>query len=286
MPIIAVANQKGGVGKTTTAVNLAAGLAVSEFSVCLIDCDPQANATTHLFDRDLIQHTFAEVVCPSHQDPRSRSRAEHLQVEQAVYETSLPKLDLLPSSISLGMFERQSALELDRFISAITSISRNYDFVILDCPPSLGLIFTGVIKSATHVIIPVAANFLALEGMADLMYTLKQQQQYRDIHILGILVTMYDVRLNTCKEAKQMILDEPDLGPRVFATMITTNSRLMEAPSFHVSIYQYEPANRTNSDGITRGIQQFDELVNELLARLKVDEGLVKTKKPNIKKIK
>ncbi len=266
MPIIAIINQKGGVGKTTTAVNFAAGLASAGYNVCLVDCDPQANATSHLYNRDHIQITFADVVCML--DQRSRSRFDFQPVENAIYETSLEGLDLVPASISLSMFERQSALELDRFIAAISMVATNYDFVILDSPPSLGLIFTGIIKSASHVIIPFSANFLALEGTADLLYTLRQQQQYRPIEVLGVLVTLFDTRLNTCKDAKQIVADSPELGPKMFSTLITTNSRLMEAPSYHVSIYQYDPPNRTNSDGITRGIQQFDELTTEALSRL------------------
>src|SRR5215470_10998940 len=174
--IIAIANQKGGVGKTTTAVNLSAALAAAGYSVCLVDADPQANASTSVYDREQLGITLTDVVCPrwDYSTPSRPSRLPFESVQSALYETTLANLDLLASSLGLAQFDREPATVIDRLVEAVQEASTNYDFVVIDTPPNLGFLFTAALKAATHVIIPVAAQYLPLEGVADLLLSLDE----------------------------------------------------------------------------------------------------------------
>ncbi|MBX7223667.1 MAG: ParA family protein [Blastocatellia bacterium] len=271
MRVIAVANQKGGVGKTTTAVNLAGALAENGFKVLLVDCDPQANATTSVYSRDEILNSITDVVCTRIEN---KQRLPFLPVQNALYETALPGLDLLPSTIGLSRFDMQPSLSIDRLTNAILEAGKNYDFVILDTPPHLGQIFTGAIKAATHILIPVSASYLALEGVGDLLDTLGELPTWGSLNILGVCVTLYDTRTNASKDAHAAIAKHPVLGPKLFQTVISINTRLNEAPSHHV------PIQRMPIEGasVTRAIQQFEELANEVITRLDVNRQIRKIK--------
>jgi chromosome partitioning protein len=266
MPIIAIANQKGGVGKTTTAVNLAAGLSVAGYTVCLIDCDPQANASTSVYNRDEITITLTDVVCArfDYSNPHRPTRFPFAKIEDAIYETEFERLDLVPSNLGLAQFDRESAVAIDRLVEAIETLSRQYDFLILDTPPNLGLLFTAALKSASYVIIPVAAQYLPLEGVGDLLISLDELIKRRKLTVLGALVTLFDTRTTLSKDAREKIENDPTLGPKLFAATITINTKLAEAPAYHVPIYYLTPV----AVGVTRAIQQFDELVTEVLTRL------------------
>ncbi|MBX7224212.1 MAG: AAA family ATPase [Blastocatellia bacterium] len=263
MKVIAIANQKGGVGKTTTAVNLAAGLALAGYSVCLVDCDPQANATTSVFDREKLENTLAEVVIPEWHYQGKNRNANFVPIESVVYETQLPNLDLIPASIKLAQFDQQPVTVIDRLVKAIQRVASDYDLVILDTPPNLGFLFTAALKSASYVLIPIAAQYLPLEGVSDLLFSLRD---LGEIDILGSLVTRFDTRTTLGKDAREKIERDPVLGPRCFATVIGENTKIAEAPAFHVPVYLYQPL----TPGVSRAIQQFDELTLEVLERLKL----------------
>ena len=266
MKIIAIANQKGGVGKTTTAVNLAAGLAVAGYSVLLIDCDPQANASTSVYDREQLQLTLTDVVCPrwDYSVPSRPARLPFESIQSAIYETSLPNLDLVPASLGLAQFDREAATVIDRLVEAVQEVAPGYDFVLLDTPPNLGLLFTAALKAANHVIIPVAAQYLPLEGVGDLLLSLEELIGRGRLEILGALVTQFNTTTSLSKEARAKIETDAVLGPKLFASSITINTKLAEAPAFHTPIYLLTPV----TTGVTRAIQQFDELTGEVLARL------------------
>lgn len=263
MKVIAIANQKGGVGKTTTAVNLAAGLAVAGYSVVLVDCDPQANASTSVFDRENVGATLTDVVCSrvDHQNKRLPFEA----IENATYQTELEGLDLVPSSLGLAQFDRESALVIDRLVESVQEMARSYDIVVLDTPPNLGLLFTAALKAASHVIVPIAAQYLPLEGVGDLLVSLDELLSRSKLVILGALVTQFNNTVLS-REARQKVETDPVLGPKLFATTITVNTKLAEAPGYHRPIYLVEPV----TPGVTRAIQQFDELTGEVLQRLQL----------------
>ncbi len=268
MKTIAIANQKGGVGKTTTAVNLAAALAVAGYDTVLIDCDPQAHASTFVYDREKLDITLTDVICTrwDYSQPNRPVRLPYEDVRSAVYQTAFPRLDIIPSNLGLANFDRDNAQAIDRLEEALAEIAPEYDFLILDCPPNLGLLFSAALKAAQYVIVPVAAQYLPLEGVGDLLQSLDELIARRKLIILGSLVAMFDPRTSLAKSAVDMVRSDSTLGPKIFETMITTNTKLAEAPAFHVPIYGYQP----QSPGSYRAIQQFDDLAAEVLTRLEM----------------
>ena len=247
--IIGVANQKGGVGKTTTAVNLAAALGVLEKKVLLIDADPQANATSGLGIEEVNYSTY--------------NLLEHsADVKDCIQKTSSPNLDLVPSHIDLVAAEIE-LVDRDKreymLKKALEEVKSEYDYIIIDCAPSLGLITVNALTAADSVIIPIQCEYFALEGLGKLLNTIKNVQKIHnnDLDIEGLLLTMYDSRLRLSNQVVEEV--NTHFPEMVFETIISRNVRLSEAPSFGESILMY--------DAESKGAIQYLQLAEEVLLK-------------------
>ena len=247
--IIGVANQKGGVGKTTTAVNLAAALGVLEKKVLLIDADPQANATSGLGKEEVNRSTY-------------HLREQSADVKDCIYKTTSPNLDLVPSHIDLVAAEIE-LVDRDKreymLKKALESVKNEYDYIIIDCAPSLGLITVNALTAADSVIIPIQCEYFALEGLGKLLNTIKNVQKIHnnDLDIEGLLLTMYDSRLRLSNQVVEEV--NTHFPEMVFETIISRNVRLSEAPSFGESILMY--------DAESKGAIQYLQLAEEVLLK-------------------
>ncbi len=253
--LIAIANQKGGVGKTTTAINLGASLAVAEKKTLVIDMDPQGNATSGLgvADRDQL-HTIYDILV----DDRELSDA-------VLPSVHFPHLDLIPSNrdlvgaeIELVDVESRETVLRRRLLSA----REEYDYILVDCPPSLGLLTLNTLVAADSVLIPIQCEFYALEGLSQLLNTVRLVQRGLNpsLEIEGVLLTMYDRRLNLSKQVAEEAREY--FGGRVFETLVPRNVRLAEAPSFGQPIVLY--------DVLSAGAQSYLALAREVMNRTDV----------------
>ena len=251
--VMAVANQKGGVGKTTTAVNLSASLAVAEARVLLIDFDPQGNATSGLgIMPDQIENDIYDVL------------VNGADINAALCHTEIEGLDLVPARIELSAAEVELIQELSRETKlkrAVAELKENYDYILIDCPPSLGLLTVNALTAAGSVLIPMQCEYFAMEGLGQLINTINliKENLNPDLIIEGILLTMYDARNNLSKEVMNQVKTHfPD---KAFNTVVPRAVALSEAPSFGKPIILYQAK--------SKGTECYIELAKEILTKSK-----------------
>ena len=248
--IISISNQKGGVGKTTTSVSLAAALGILEKKILLIDADPQGNASSGIGvnSEDFKLSTYDLIL-------------NKCIARDAIIKTRSPNLDLIPANIDLVAIEIELVDVYKReyiFKDVLKSVKNDYDFIIIDCPPSLGLITLNALTASNSVIIPIQCEYFALEGLGKLLNTIKgvQQVHNKDLEIEGILLTMFDTRLRLSKQVREDV--KKHFGSMVFQSIIPRNVSIGEAPSYGESIIEYS----ATSKGSKSYIKFAQEIIN------------------------
>ena len=256
--VIAVVNQKGGVGKTTTSVNLSSALAKRGKKVLLIDTDPQGNATSGLGISKEIENSVYDVIVGD------------VEMEKIIEKTNIKNLSVCPSTISLAGAEVELVSMISReqrLKEKLDVVKDKFDYVIIDCPPSLGLITLNTFTAADSVLIPIQCEFYALEGLGQLMNTVNLVKKHlnKDLKVEGALLTMYDSRTNLSNQVVKEV--SKYFGDNVYKTVIPRNVKLSEAPSYGMSITEY--------DGRSKGAKAYDKLAKEFL---KINEAELKAR--------
>jgi chromosome partitioning protein len=250
--IITVANQKGGVGKTTTAINLSAAVANKGFKTLLIDLDPQANSTMSYVDARGVQRSMYDVLV-----------TEEIEFKDAVVETPVPHLSIAPSRISLAKLESKLIGDIDgpfRLKDKMKDAGNEYDYIFIDTPPTLGMITVNALVASTHVLVPIQSSYFALEGTDDLLETIEKikSRPNPNLQLLGVVITMHDKRTTLAKDIHDQIGQV--FGDRLFNTVITKSIRLEESPAYKESIFTFAPK--------SSGAMEYYSLSEELLSRV------------------
>ena len=248
--IVAIANQKGGVGKTTTAINLAAGLALRGKPTLLIDLDPQANSTMSFLDMGGVQRSVYDAIA----DPA-------VQMADVIVQSPVANLSVAPSRIALAKLEAKLIGEIDahfRLKDKLEPVRKLYPNIVIDCPPTLGLLTVNALVAASHLLIPIQSSYFALEGTDDLLETIEKVRQRPNpsLQILGVVITMHDKRTSLAKDIRTQI--KKVFGGKVFKTVITKSVRLEESPAYKESIFTYAP----DSTGATEYYSLCEEVID------------------------
>lgn len=252
--IIAVTNQKGGVGKTTTCINVSAALALMGYRVLLVDMDPQA-------------HSTISIVNNPHQVPKSLFDVlmdKNLKISDIIVKSNIPGLDVAISRISMAKLEPALIGEFDghyRLRDAINLVRDHYDYIFIDTPPTLGLITLNALVAASHILIPIQSSYLCLEGTDDLLETIEKVKRIAnpDLEILGVIITLHDRRTNISKDVVDRIIEV--FGDKVFKTYISKSVKLEESPAYKESIFTFAPE--------SIGAIQYKSVAEELIERAK-----------------
>jgi chromosome partitioning protein len=250
--IIAIANQKGGVGKTTTAVNLAAAFAFNDQRTLLIDLDPQANTTLTFLNPDEITHSIYEVL------------ADHrMALSEVMRPTKVANLCLLPSRIALAKLEAQLVGQFDapyRLKDALPAVRNDFDIMVIDTPPALGLLTVNALVAAHYLLVPVQPSYYALEGTDDLLETLQRvrARPNPELQLLGVIITLFDKRTNLARDSYKQVCDV--FGAKVFNTIIGKNVRLEESPAYKETIFTFAPD--------SSGAREYAQLAREVMQRV------------------
>lgn len=267
MITIAVANQKGGVGKTTVTRELSACCALRGYQTLVIDCDPQGNLTQSWVDADVYSSTLSHVLIEP--DSNTGRKAEPLPLSETIVETPLNNLDLVPADIRLARFELQPDYLTHRLKNQLEDLRGQYDLVFLDCPPQLGKLLTAALYSADYVLVPCSSDAMGLSGLADLAFTVEQVRKNvnNKLEILGAVMNLFKPQRNLSAEARGAVEEAVDLIKHIFDTNLHDYSKIAEAPSQRLPVVLYAENHKAT--------EQLENLTDEVLEKLHLSRNKI-----------